>query len=103
MQHELLSSPSLCKLDFIIYGKLFDESQPSEFNVFKRLLMKFRSIKGLTLHIADYATDYLPVLHNAKPGELNLQFEPGDKFPALEELTLDCYNWYYLSAAHCDM
>lgn len=36
-------------------------------------------------------------------GDLNLQFEPGDDFLALEELTLDCYDWYRLDTAHCEM
>ena len=37
------------------------------------------------------------------PGPVNLQFSPGDTFPALEQLVLgqSCYNWYLSSAAHC--
>jgi hypothetical protein len=104
MQRALLSSPSLRGLDFTIYGELFAEAQPSEFYIFKQLLIKERSLKSLTLHISSYATERIPLPPDAKAGELNLQVEPGDELPSLEELRLgDCYDWYYLSAAHCDM
>lgn len=103
MQHALLSSPSLRRLDFTIYGNLFLKAKPSEFYVFKQILMRAQSLKSLTLQISSYATKKLPLPLDTKAGELNLQFEPGDEFPALEELMLDCYNCYDLSAAHCDM
>jgi hypothetical protein len=103
LQHALLSSPSLHGLDFTIYGELFTKAQPSEFYVFKQLLMKKRNLKSLKLDISRYETEKRQLPRDVKAGELNLQFEPGDEFPALEELTLECYDWYYLSAAHCGM
>jgi hypothetical protein len=103
LQHALLSSPSLHGLDFKIYGELFTKTQPSEFYVFKQLLMKKRNLKSLKLDISSYETEKRQLPRDVKAGELNLQFEPGDELPALEELTLGCYDWYYLSAAHCDM
>lgn len=103
LQHSLMSSPSLHKLDITILGMLFQDPHLSEFRTFKRLIMTTGSLKGLTLRVSSYEKEKYAVSSDLASGELNLPFEPGDKFPALEELTLDCYDWYYLSAAHCEM
>lgn len=103
MQHALLASPSLHKLDFTIFGFVYQKPCPSEFRTFKRLLGKGGGLKSLTLHVSDYGDKAPTVRPDLEEGELNFNFEPGDNFPALEELILDCYDRYYLSAAHCDI
>lgn len=62
--------------------------------------MEAKGLRNLTLHMTSAIfkprTDY-------NNGELNLQFKPGDNFPPLEKLTLDCHDQYSLSTAHCKM
>ncbi|OAL43394.1 hypothetical protein IQ07DRAFT_650232 [Pyrenochaeta sp. DS3sAY3a] len=103
MQHELLSSPSLHTLDITVLGQILGWSKTSEFRVLKSLLQHAQGLKSLTLRITGWHGDIRSPPPDFEEGKLNLQFEPGDEFPALEELTLDCYNWYHLDTAHCEM
>lgn len=103
MRHKLLSSPSLHKLDFAVHGTLWQSEPASEFGCFKQLIMKAGSLKSLTLRVSGFGEENHRGRSDVADGELNLQFGPDDRFPALEELTLDCYDKYYLSAAHCEI
>jgi hypothetical protein len=68
----------------------------------KACLLRARNLRVLTLHMkSDGDLPDIPTSDH-KDGEMNLQLEEGDRFPAIEELNLyDCYNSYYLSATHC--
>lgn len=72
----------------------------SEFAVFKHCLLKASGLKSLTLHLESGKVN-----EDYHPGELNLQLQAGDAFPALESLTLSnaCYDSYSLNAKHCQM
>jgi hypothetical protein len=94
-----LSSPSLHTLDYTVHGQFFAPGKPSEYSLFRECLLKSTKLKSLTLHVK-----YSVASHFHRTGELNLQFERGDRFPALEDLDLsDCHSAYDMNRQHCAM
>lgn len=102
MDKNLLSSPHLHSLDNTAYTCRLLTRSPSELHAFKSCLLQARNLRLLTLRM----TTYRNVIGSSPPdlvdGEVNLQFSEHDHFPALQELVLDCYDVYYLSAPHCE-
>jgi hypothetical protein len=95
----LLRSPNLHSLSYTIYyTNCLVKSCASEFAALRDVLLGNKALTSLNLRTewddAYTTTDY-------RNGELNLQIEPGMRLPDLQELTLDCYDTYHLSQAHC--
>jgi hypothetical protein len=88
------------QLHSVDYNIRYDDfgSQRSELPIFRDLLVQARNLKVLILHMDQFGR--APGnFYDATP--LNLQFRENDRLPALEELTLDCYDIYDLSHEHC--
>ncbi|OAK97089.1 hypothetical protein IQ06DRAFT_338382 [Phaeosphaeriaceae sp. SRC1lsM3a] len=97
-----LSSPSLRTLDYTVHGQHSGVGKlpVSEFAAFKHCLVKASGLRSLTLHLKPGTVN-----EDYQSGELNLQLEAGDIFPALESLIFSnaCYDSYSLNAKHCQM
>jgi hypothetical protein len=103
LDKEALSSPSLHTLQYTIFcafNEPLDETS-SEFAAFRSCITRVTNLKVLTLEM-DWIGD-TTVSRDFSSGPRNLQFDAGDTWPALEELTFSsrCYDSYVLSAAHC--
>jgi hypothetical protein len=110
----LLASPQLYSADVWIHCAPYKDPKKSynEYRTLKRCLAQGNSIKKLTMTCDQPRAFCTPknspgnsaLLHWARVthGPMNFDWQEGDRFPALEELTLP-YTNYYLSADHCDM
>lgn len=99
MDEGALTSSQLYSVDYHIDD---DDSpgQHSELPSFKKLLLHAKNLKVLKVHM-DQSSRYSTPYYADDP--LNFQFQPNDQFPALEELTMDCYPRYELTVEHCDL
>lgn len=99
---KLLSSPKLRSLDYRVYAYWTYETRTrvelwSEFAALKSCLLQATSLKSLHLWLDTNASS---VQESWKVGPLNLQFEEGERFPALEELSLESGE-FQLTEQHC--
>jgi len=91
MDTALLTSPQLHSLEYAVYGSRFALSTPSEFRLFKNCLLEATNLRTLKLDMS--SPDSTAAAPDWEPGELNLQFRDGDRFPPLESLMFsdNCY------------
>jgi hypothetical protein len=93
----LLRSPNLYSLAYTVY---YDDDGISEFSILRDTLLQSKALKHLSLYVKSVSRLQTP---HGQPGPLNLQFEPGMRFPDLETLRLSYFHQYDLSREHCDM
>ncbi|KAH7069981.1 hypothetical protein BKA63DRAFT_92779 [Paraphoma chrysanthemicola] len=101
MDKLLLSSPYLHRLEYTTLAYVPQAECASEMSELRKCLLQARNLKTLNLRVGVLAwspnDDY-------QVGPLNLQFQSGDQFPALEELTLDSdLQNYFPTTDHCKM
>lgn len=100
----LLLSSQLYSLSCTVYGRWVRRSTwsnsefRSEFTALKTCLLQSKTLRSLRLYVVEMYDG--EIQSSWTIGPRNLDFQDGDEFPALEELTLP-YDEYTLSATHC--
>jgi hypothetical protein len=82
-----------------VYHSRIKEGYISEFARLTSCLVKAKNLKILRLQT--HENTYTTAHDNFSKSPLNLQFQEGVQFPALEELALDCADEYDYSPGHC--
>jgi hypothetical protein len=104
MDLDLLRSPQLYSLDYTLFGNT-SHIFISEFSLLKQILLKSKNLRILRLgfqnvHLPFNNPSEVNKIHrNLLAGPLNLQFEPDDSCPPLQELKLP--EQYHLEREHC--
>jgi hypothetical protein len=101
MDKALLSSPNLHFLSYTVLANELMHECSSEMNELKKCLLRARGLKVLHLQVD---RNNRVVSSDFTHGPLNLPFQQGDSFSALEELTLDPdLQNYFPTRDHCEM